>query len=304
MVQQDHFFLLVGGGGTDQIVSCSQYAASIGVPYAAEGVSEQGLNTLQNYFALSMTYKQQGPLLAQYMKNVLHVSKVGMLRGNTANFDDAHTGFLQAAQGLGLQVVFDKAIDKNADSQTAFSAGGSVCSNPANAPQAMYPLIAPSIWVQIVAGARAQNCNPIWSGVGLTEGLNTVGTAICGVPGTGPLQAHFFSPFPGWDKTDQFDPAYRQAFAQQHPHSTIDDISWALWTAEKLLGAELAAPGRNLTRQSFVSSVNGKSFTTGLYPPVNYATSRFGGTQVHVLKLNCGNHNSPYENEANFKSGF
>ena len=64
------------------------------------------------------------------------------------------------------------------------------------------------------------------------------------------------------------------------------------------------APGRNLTRQSFVSSVNGKSFTTGLYPPVNYATSRFGGTQVHVLKLNCGNHNSPYENEANFKSGF
>ena len=83
-----------------------------------------------------------------------------------------------------------------------------------------------------------------------------------------------------------------------------DDIGWALWAADKLLAAQLGAPGRNLTRQSFVSSVNGKSFTTGVYPPVNYATSRFGGTGVHVVQLNCSDTNSPYENEANFKTGF
>ncbi len=304
MVEQDHVFMLVGGGGTDQIVACAKYAAGIGVPYAAEGVSEQGLNTLQNYFALSMTYKAQASLLAQYMKNVLHVTKVGMLRGNTANFDDAHAGFLQAAAANGLQVVFDKAIDKNADAQTAFSAGGSICSDPTKKPEAVYPLIAPSIWVQIVAGASAQACNPIWSGVGLTEGLNTVGTAVCGASPQTSGKAHFFSPFPGWDKTDQFDPAYRPAFAKQHPSSKIDDISWALWAAEKLLGAQLAAPGRNLTRQSFISAVNGHAFETGIYPPVNYASSRFGGTGVHVVKLNCSDTNSPYENEANFKSSF
>src|SRR5439155_5277932 len=132
MVQQEHAFMLIGLGGTDQIVACAQYAASVGVPYAAEGVSEQGLNTLQNYFALSMTYRAQGLLLAQYMKNQLHVTKVGMLRGNTANFDDAHTAFLQAAPQLGLQVVYDQAIDKNADAQTAFSKGGAICANKAN----------------------------------------------------------------------------------------------------------------------------------------------------------------------------
>jgi branched-chain amino acid transport system substrate-binding protein len=304
MVQQDHVFMLVGGGGTDQIVACAQYAASVGVPYLAEGVSEQGLNTLQNYFALSMTYKAQGLLLAQYMKNVLHVTKVGMIRGNTANFDDAHTAFLQAAAANGLTVVVDKSIDKNADAQTAFAAGGSICSDPTKKPEAMYPLIAPSIWIQIVAGATAQACNPIWSGVGLTEGLNTVGTAICGASPQTSGRAHFFSPFPGWNVTDQFDPAYRQAFAKQHPSSKIDDISWALWSAEKLLGVQLQATGRNLTRQSFVSAVAGHSFESGIYPPVNYASSRFGGTAVHVLKLNCADTNSPYENEANFKTGF
>ncbi|MBV8235809.1 MAG: ABC transporter substrate-binding protein [Acidimicrobiia bacterium] len=304
MVEQDHVFMLVGGGGTDQIVACANYAASVGVPYVAEGVSEQGLNTLQNYFALSMTYKAQAPLLAEYMKNVLHVTKVGMIRGNTANFDDAHTAFLQAAAANGLQVVFDRAIDKNADAQTAATAGGSICSNATNKPEAVYPLIAPTIWAQIVAGASAQACTPIWAGVGLTEGLNTVGTAVCGAAPETSGRAHFFSPFPGWNVTDQFDPAYRQEFARQHPSSKIDDISWALWSAEKLLAAELAAPGRNLTRQSFISAVNGHAFATGIYPPVNYASSRFGGTAVHVVKLNCGDANSPYENEANFKTGF
>ena len=48
----------------------------------------------------------------------------------------------------------------------------------------------------------------------------------------------------------------------------------------------------------------GHAFTSGIYPPVNYAASRFGGTAVHVVKLNCGDANSPYENEANFKRGF
>jgi ABC-type branched-subunit amino acid transport system substrate-binding protein len=304
MVQQDHVFMLVGGGGTDQIVACAQYAATVGVPYLAEGVSEQGLNTLQNYFALSMTYKAQAPLLAQYIKNVLHKTKVGMIRGNTANFDDAHAGFLQAAAANGLQVVYDRAIDKNADAQTAATAGGSICSNRANQPEVVYPLIAPTIWVQIVAGASAQACNPVWAGVGLTEGLNTVGTAVCGAAPQTSGNAHFFSPFPGWNVTDQFDPAYRQAFAKQHPNSKIDDISWALWSAEKLLGVQLAAAGRNLTRQSFISAVAGHSFTSGIYPPANYASSRFGGTAVHVVKLNCADPNSPYENEANFKSGF
>jgi ABC-type branched-subunit amino acid transport system substrate-binding protein len=299
MVQQDHVFMLIGLGGTDQIVACSQYAASVGVPYTSEGVSEQGLSTLSNYFALSMTYKAQGPLLAQYMKNVLHVTRVGMIRANTANFDDAHTGFLQAAQRLGLQVTFDRSIDKSADSQTAFSAGGSICGDRANAPQAVYPLTSPGLWVQIVAGANAQACNPIWSGVGVTAGLNTVGTAACGVAPT--TKAHFFSPFPGLNVADQTDPDYNRAYRQQHGQSG-DDIGWGIWGLEKVVSAMLAAPGRNLSRQSFVSASVGKSYTTGVWPTVNFAASRFGGTAVHVLQLDCGK--QQYVSEQTNKSSF
>jgi hypothetical protein len=233
------------------------------------------------------------------MKNVLHVTRVGMLRGNTANFDDAHTGFLQAAQQLGLQVVFDRAIDKNADSQTAFSAGGSICANRANAPEAVYPLIAPTIWVQIVAGASAQACNPIWSGVGITEGLNTVAAAVCGASPT--TKAHFFSPFPGLNVATQVDGDYNGAYQQQHGQSG-DDIGWGIWGLEKLVSSMLATPGRTLTRQSFVSAAVGKTFTTGVWPSVTYGASRFGGTAVHVLQLDCTK--QQYVSEQMNKSSF
>jgi len=299
MVQQDHVFMLVGLGGTDQIVACSQYAASAGVPYTSEGVSEHALSTLSNYFGLSMTYKAQGLLLAQYMKNVLHVTRVGMIRANTANFDDAHTAFLQAAQQAGLQVTFDRALDKNADNQTAFSAGGSICGNRASAPEAVYPLLSPSIWVQVVAGANAQACNPIWSGVGITAGLNTVGTAACGVAPT--TKAHFFSPFPGLNVADQVDPDYNRAYRQQHGQAG-DDIGWGIWGLEKVVSAMLAAPGRNLSRQSFISASTGKSYTTGVWPTVNFAVSHFGGTAVHVLQLDCTK--QQYVSEQMNKSSF
>jgi hypothetical protein len=299
MVEQDKVFLLIGGGGTDQIVACSQYASSVGVPYLAEGVTEQGLDKLQSYFALSMTYKAQGKLLAQYMKNVLKVTKVGMIRGNTANFDDAHAGFLAAAQQAGLQVVKDVVLDKNASSSAALQAGGSICSDRTNSPQAMYPLIAPSIWVQIVAGANAQACTPIWSGVGITEGLNIVATAVCGAAAN--TKAHFFSPTMGISDAGKFDPDYVSAYQKQNGKAG-DDIGLILWGASKIIGNMLANAGKGLSRQSFVSANLGKMVHTGVYPDVNYTGTRFGGSAVHVLNLNCGAQR--YDTEATFKTSF
>src|SRR5206468_3439089 len=68
LVQQDHVFLLIGGGGADQIVACAQYAASAGVPYVSEGTNEAAMGKLASAFAESETYKQQSLLLAPYIR--------------------------------------------------------------------------------------------------------------------------------------------------------------------------------------------------------------------------------------------
>ena len=42
MVEKEHAFILVGGGGADQITACAKYANQIGVPYFSAGVNEDG----------------------------------------------------------------------------------------------------------------------------------------------------------------------------------------------------------------------------------------------------------------------
>jgi ABC-type branched-subunit amino acid transport system substrate-binding protein len=299
MVEQDQVFLLVGGGGADQIAACAKYAAGVGVPYLAEGVGEAGLDKLPSYFALSMTYKQQGGLLAQYIKNVVKSTKVGMVRADTANFVDAHTGFVDGVKAQKLDLVQDITIPKDAAGAELQSAAVKLCGG-SNRPEVVYPLMAPLLFLQFAVAAHSQNCNVRWAGVGVTIGLNIVAAGLCGgdsIPGG----ASFFSPFPGIEDADTIDPAYQQTWAKVNGGKG-DDIAWALWGAEKLLGAMLQQTGRDLTRQHFVNTVNGKSFSTKVYPDVDYSKSHFGGTGVHVLKADCGK--KIYVTEFSFKSSF
>ena len=297
MVQESHVFMLVGGGGTDQIVACAQYAASVGVPYVAEGVTESGVNKLASYFAESMSYKQQGVLLAQYIKSK-GFTQVAMVRGNTANFEDAHSGFIAAAQQAGLTIKKDLAINKDATAAEASSAAQQVCSSvaPTDQPKlAVYPLMSPKLFISFAGAAAQQQCFPRYAGVGVTLGLNVVAQALCP---TGALKtgATFFSPYQGLDVANSVDPDFLKAYPDG------DDIGFALWGAEKLLAAQLKVAGRDLSRQSFVASVQGKTFSTGVYPTVNYAGTRFGGTAVHVLKADCGK--SQYVTESQNNKGF
>jgi ABC-type branched-subunit amino acid transport system substrate-binding protein len=306
LVEQDKVFLLIGGGGTDQIVACAQYASSIGVPYLAEGVTEKGLSNLTNYFAESLTYKAQGALLAQYIAHTLGKKDVAMVRGDTANFDDAHTGFVTAAQQLGLNIKSD--IRTNKDGNTASTDAGTVCSaigGPTGSGNAVvYPLMSPKAFINFASAAAQQQCFPRYAGIGITLGLNIVAQTLCQGGAASPFKggASFFSPYPGLDKADAVDADYQKQYAAQNNGRAGDDIGLGLWGAEKLLAAELAAPGKDLSRQSFLAALPGKTFDTGLYPKITYASSRFGGTATHVLIANC--QKGAYDTEALNKSGF
>src|SRR6185312_309855 len=63
-------FMLVGGGGTDQIQACATtpIVQQKQVPYLSAGVTDNGLTNLNNYFAVSLTYQQQGSLVLQNAK--------------------------------------------------------------------------------------------------------------------------------------------------------------------------------------------------------------------------------------------
>lgn len=302
MKEENHVFLLVGGGGADQITACAQYAASVGVPYLSEGVDENALAGNASFFALSETYAQQGVLLAQYIKNVLHKTKVAMIRADTDNFQDAHTAFVNAARQQGLDCgAGDKncnlTLPKDASTSEDAAAASQLKSTGADV---VYPLMAPVLFLNLAGQAHSQLYNPRYAGVGVTLALNTVATVACP---TGEVQggASFFSPTPGLDQADALDPDYNKAYQATYGQKG-DDIGLLLWGAEKEIGTELAAAGKNLTRQSFVAAINGKHFHTGLYPDVDYSKSHFGGTGVQVQIINCAK--QQYDTQFTFKSSF
>lgn len=303
MAEQQSAFLLIGGGGTDQIQACAQYAASRQIPYLSAGVTEIGISNLPNYFALSMSYAQQGELLWQLISKDSRLSgstnNVAMIRTDTPNFDDAHEAFVQAAQRRGKNLVYDRTLPKN-PSQNDYNQAALEL-NSADA-QVVYVLVAPTHYVQLTA-RLAPGYRPWWMGVGITMGLNAVLETGCNTSNNAIDKALFFSPFPGLDKIDELDPDYRRAYRQKNNGAEPDDIGLALWGLHKTLHEMLKNAGQDLSRQSFTAKTQTGSFSTNVYPPLKYTPEdHFGSSQVHLLKANCSS--GQYVTEKTFVGGF
>ncbi|MGH2740194.1 MAG: ABC transporter substrate-binding protein [Actinomycetota bacterium] len=292
MAEQQNAFLLIGGGGTDQIQACAQYSASRGIPYLSAGVTEIGMRSLPNYFALSMSYAQQGTLLAQYVKKVLKVtdaSRVALVHTDTPNFDDAVDAFTNAFPGV---TVF-----RPAKNERGSSMAGNLCTGPQKNFDVVYPLVAPSYYLEMAGAAK---CNPQYAGVGISIGIDQVANLGCQSGGT--EGARFFSPAPAFADSDDFDPAFRQAGGE-------DDIEFLLWSLSKVLHQVLQNAfdlgDGTLTREGFIAATEQSSFKTGLYPDIAYTLDdHFGAKQVHVLRNVCEGGGGHYVTEAAFKDSF
>lgn len=288
MAEQQKSFLLVGAGGTDQIQACAQYAAGKSIPYLSPGVTEIGVNNLPNYFALSMTYKQQGELLWQLISSDSRLKpnagKVAMVRTDTPNFDDAHQGFLAGAKARNKELVLDRTLPKN-PSQTDYNQMAQALA--ASGAQVVYILVAPTHYVLLTA-RLPNNYRPWWIGAGITKGLNAVLETGCTTSQNAIDKGLFFSPFPGVDKIDSLDPNYRKAYREVNGEDP-DDLGIALWGLNKTLHQMLLASGETPSRQSFISAANsGKTFETKVFPPLRYTPqNHFGSSQVHLLKADC-----------------
>ena len=287
MVEKDEVFLLYGHAGTDQIQACARYAAAAGVPYLSAGVTENGLTDLPNYFALSLSYAQQAPLLADMLLADLDAKNEvnGMLRFETPNFEDGHQAFVEAMQDRGAPLDYDRAVSKGASQTEAQTV---VQEMKAMGIENVYVLTSPVWFLQVLQAARSQNYEPQWVGVGITKALDTVANVGCR---NGTLsKARFFSPFPAWSDIDRFDPEFYKAAQSIYPDSGKgDDIMLVGWGMGRIIAELLEAGGKNLTREGFIAAAQrAENVKTGVFPSVSYTpTDHFGGSAVHVNEAHC-----------------
>ncbi len=295
MVEQEHAFLLVGIG-TDQIVSCARYASQAGVPYISLGGGEAALTGLKNYFGISMSFPQQGPMVAQVAKRA-GKSKVGVVSINTPNYDDVFNSLVQSAKAEGLSVVRADRISKQPSQSEVLAEVNNLRTSGAEA-----VLIAhtPVAFLNLAHSAQGQAYSPLWTGPGLSNGLNLV--AEFGCPSI--AGARFLSPFPQLDVIDRFDADYKVAYRKFNRGEEPDDLGLMVWGMSKTLHQFLKAAGPDLGRARFVATIeSGQEFASGIFPPLRFGPGRrFGASQSHLLEADCSNRQ--YKTLATFASSF
>jgi ABC-type branched-subunit amino acid transport system substrate-binding protein len=279
MVEEEKVFLIIGVAGADQIARCAQYANSVGVPYISAGVTETGVNNLATYFAIWASYKQQAPLVVDYLVEKLGArgEKNGMVYFNTPGFLDGRAAWEAEMDEAGAPVDYMRAVPKNAGQTDAATVATDLCQQQI---KNVNVLTSPTFFIQLANEAQRQ-CTLQYVGVGLTMTIDTVASVACrnrsSING-----ARFMSPFPAYVDSNRFDQNFRKA-------GGTDDIMFGLWGMSKILHQMFLEPGRNLTRERFMWHVQrmGK-ISTGVLPDVQFSpTDHFGGAQMHLNRADC-----------------
>lgn len=292
-------FLVVGGGGTDQIQACGQFAEQASVPYLSPGVTEAGLRGLHWYFAASMSYAEQADLLAQYVKANFGDARVGAIVTDTPNFDDAVDAWEDAVGRQGLNYARTLRHPKGNNSWIT-SYGREL---QGEGVEVVFMLTAPGDYIQFAQQAGTQGYRPQYVGVGVSKGLNAVlGSGCPDVDG-----GIFFSPYPGLDWARENIPEYFAA-GQQLGVPT-DDLGLALWSLarvqhEMFKRYEATYGSTDLTREDFVRMLERQqAVDSGVFPQLTFTPEdHFGASQVHVLQADCGT--GEHRTLATFASGF
>jgi branched-chain amino acid transport system substrate-binding protein len=294
-------FLVVGGGGTDQIQACATTPAiqQLGVPYLSPGVTDNGLTGLSNYFAVSLSYSQQGSLVLRNAQqqgianpspstvdsdNMSGQKAVwAIVTANTKNFEGASHGIETALNAAHIPYK-DYKVDQNGNYQSAATQFGSQLA--INGFKTIFVDAAPGYFVFMSGGYYgASSVNTAnWVGPGVTYTEVTVAQYICsGSKNQINGHAWFLAPAPGLDRATQ---EFKQAYSGKY-----DDIEWALWGLSETLWKLLTKADANLTRQNFIASTEHAVLPAGsVYPPIDYAHhgGHFGGTGAWVQRVNCG----------------
>ncbi|MFL6238725.1 MAG: ABC transporter substrate-binding protein [Actinomycetes bacterium] len=294
-----HTFLAVGGGGTDQIQACATQPdiQRTGTPYLSAGVTTNGLTALNNYFAVSLTYEQQGNLV---LRNAVtqkianppastqtadHGGKKAVwaiVTGNSPNFDGATVGMQKALDQAGIPYKTYRQ-DQNGDYQAAATNFGK--SLALDGFRTIYVVMAPGYFVFMSGGfyKAGTGIGVNWVGPGVTYTEVTVAQYLCGASTQGAISGHawFLAPAPGIDRaTPDFIRAYK---------GNYDDIMWSLWGLSSAIWQLLKDASNNLTRQNFIATSERAVVPSGVYPALDYAHrgGHFGGTGAWVQRVNC-----------------
>ncbi|MBK5305993.1 MAG: hypothetical protein JJD92_04815 [Frankiaceae bacterium] len=290
-------FLIMGGAGTDQIQACgqSQVLRRGNVPYLSAGVTETGLGSVSNYFATSLTYKQQSPLVIRAAREQGYLNKKwAIVITGTPNFADARESMTAELKKAGVQgkagpfgdgdiYLTEKTPRDCSDVGIKLRSGGY---------ETVYFLGQPLFFGQCVA----QWPSATYTGPGPSFGIQSVADLACR-GGASQYHAYYLHPAP--DKAASQIEARK--FAKDTPDFT-DDIESGIWGGMQGLEQAFNLVKGPLSRESFIAALAAAGVPGGVTNPAVYnGGSRFGGTGAYLNKITCNADKGVIKTIANYK---
>ncbi|MDT7571369.1 MAG: branched-chain amino acid transport system substrate-binding protein [Actinomycetota bacterium] len=291
-------FLIIGGAGTDQIQACgqSQVLRRGNVPYLSSGVTETGLGSVPNYFATSLSYKQQSPLVIRAARENGYLNKKwAVVITGTPNFADARESIVAELKKAGVQgkagpfnpdqdvYLTEKAPNNCVDVGTKLRAG---------AYESVYFLGQPLFFGQCVN----QWPSATYTGPGPSFGIQSVADLACR-GGAAQYHAYYLHPAP--------DVAMAQQIAKKWAPDTPafkDDIESGIWGGMQGLEQAFNLVKGPLSRESFIAALAAAGVPGGVTNPAVYnGGSRFGGTGAYLNKITCSGSSGVIKTIANYK---
>lgn len=274
-------FLMFGAAGTDQIQACaqSQVLRRGNLPYLSSGVTEAGLNGLPNYFAMSLTYKQQSPLVVAMMRDQGHLNKKwAVVITGTPNFKDAKDSIvaeLSKQPGvMGSSGKFSAANDVYETEKAPRDCVSLGTQLRGGGYESIYFLGQPLFFGQCVN----QYPQAVYTGPGPSFGVQAVADLACR-GGAASYRGFYLHPSP--------DKALAQSKAPGAPPFT-DDIEAGIWGGMQQLEQAFALVQGPLSRESFIAALAKAGVPGGVNPPAVYnGGPRFGGTDAYANQITC-----------------
>ncbi|MCU1599591.1 MAG: extracellular ligand-binding receptor [Frankiales bacterium] len=255
-------------------------------------------------FYIGTDQVHNGVQIADYMKDRLHLTKVGFVGENDPTAYPARDAFVAEAKRIGLKVVHNEVVDGMgnqflAEAQKLKTDGA----------QSVWLYVAPNNAINISKESQADGYHPVWVSSSIAWGFNLVLT-----PSSGALDgARSFSPWGGLS-----DPRYATFNRVNTAGRTSQDkdIGLGAWGFGQIVAAAMHDAGPNLGRNSFrVAMQNLRTGATDVvtkapmcWPPLDFTGGkRYGSgdrTIVMTVKGSGASGNAVWATESNYASTY
>lgn len=272
-------FLLLGYGGTDQILTCARYAISEGLTYLSPGVAEAGLVGQPGYFAMTATYERQAPILADLIADrITGVQSTAMVTPNSPNQDGYENALRTALDARGLApVVVDRINPQGNDSELLAE-----CLKLSNAGADVVAVnIHPLVLARFVRTCKNQGYEPQY--VGISGGgeldllIELAGDAIDGMLHLSRAH-HPFDIAPGGNIEKEARDAWNR-----YGEGEFDRTLVLLWGFLDMMRQPLIAAGPDINTNSFRTMMQTYSYDNGVVSPIAFSPEDNIGGRAVVL---------------------